>query len=96
MIAVRLRYVLAVAGGLAIATPALGGLMDESDCKYGFGSGYDLADAINKVGKRLVACVNYMQDEEIENHNDQQKLLRDLAQQLQDLEFRVSELERTR
>lgn len=54
----------------------------------------DLADHINAVSTRLVACVNYINDQEIENHNAQQVLLRELAQQIATLEERVSDLER--
>jgi hypothetical protein len=55
---------------------------------------FDLADHINAVSTRLVACVNYINDQEIENHNAQQVLLRELAQQIASLEARVSDLER--
>lgn len=77
------------------ALPAGSGLMDEGTCKRGATMyGFDLADHINAVSERLVACVNFINDREVENHNNQQKLLRELAQQIASLEARVSELER--
>lgn len=77
------------------AGPSASGFMDEGTCKrsatmYGF----DLADHVNAVSERLVACVNFINDREVENHNAQQDLLRELAGQIASLEARVSDLER--
>lgn len=46
------------------------------------------------VSERLAACVNYINDREVENHNAQQDLLRELAGQIASLENRLSDLER--
>ena len=53
----------------------------------------DLQDAIVLVEKRLVACFNYSQEVEVENHNMQADDLRHLRLRLDVLEARVHELE---
>ncbi len=92
-----MRRVMLFAGVTLMLTggPAGSSFMDEGTCKRGPTMyAFDLADHINAVSTRLVACVNYINDQEIENHNAQQVLLRELAQQIASLEARVSDLER--
>jgi len=53
----------------------------------------DLADHVNATEKRLVACVNFLMEQEVTNHNDQQDLMRMLAGRIDDLEARLATLE---
>ncbi|MER8423386.1 hypothetical protein [Mesorhizobium sp. M1403] len=90
----RSRVIFSLAILVLSAVPAGSSLFDKSTCMQGASRiARDLADHINGVSERLVACVNYINDKEVENHNSQQELLRELAQQIAALEIRVSELE---
>ena len=67
-------------------------MLDEMDCNGG-GVAFDLSEAIDRVEKRLVGCVNLIRDEEVENHNLQASALRELQARLDNLESRVHQIE---
>ncbi|PAP92144.1 hypothetical protein CIT31_29745 [Mesorhizobium wenxiniae] len=76
-----LRVLLVSAILVLPAAPAGSNFMDKSTCLQGATRIMrDLADHINGVSERLAACVNYINDREVENHNNQQELLRELAE----------------
>ncbi|WP_156390476.1 hypothetical protein [Rhizobium sp. Root1203] len=57
---------------LVAATASSAGLMDRSDCLNGPTSFYSGVDgALSSLQKRLVACFNYGNEVEVENHNAQ-------------------------
>lgn len=68
--------------------------MDESNCLRGTsGIAFDMSDAINNVDSRLVACVNYLQTKQIDNHNELAQAIRTLEVNLSTLEVKISTLE---
>ena len=70
------------------------GLMDERDCLKGpFAMNYDVSSVINRLDSRLVACVNYLQSKQIDNHNRLATAISTLELRLSALENSVSSLE---
>jgi hypothetical protein len=70
------------------------GLMDESDCLKGpFALNHDVSSVINRLDSRLVACVNYLQTKQIDNHNRLAEAISTLELRLSTLEGKVSSLE---
>jgi len=65
-------FVMGIFAGLlaaSLVSVSQAGFMDESDCLHGpSGVEFDVTDFINKVSRRLVACVNHLktQDSEME------------------------------
>ena len=87
---------LAIAGTFVIGSVVTvgAGIMDASDCKNGpnsYRSG--LEGVLDELDKRVVACFNYSQDIEIENHNEQVDSINRLVGRIADLELAVSSLE---
>lgn len=78
---------------LATASPTHAGIMDESDCIHGpihYGSAMnalqDLSNQVQETDKRLVACVNFLQEKLIDQsirYNDR----------INELELRILTLE---
>ncbi|MBB3313107.1 hypothetical protein FHT78_004895 [Rhizobium sp. BK196] len=84
----------AAAIGSALVLLAAGvssaGIMDRSDCLNGptsFGSG--VGPVIDSLQKRLVACFNYGNEIEVENHNSQAQQIQMLAKKIDELESRL-------
>ena len=91
-----MRYFLVLMLGLS-ATSALAGAMDRSDCRNGpYSYSNDVNGALNSLDKRIVACFNYSQDIEIENHNIQARSITLLVEQINRLEQRIQALENSR
>lgn len=79
------------------STSAHAGAMDRSDCRNGpYSYSSDVNGALNALDKRVVACFNYSQDIEVENHNIQARSITLLVEQINRLEQRIQALENSR
>lgn len=72
------------------ATVAVAGLMDETECKRG---SFTISNPYEQLDSRIVACFNYTQEVEINNHNSQERLITYLEQRVSRLESIVESLE---
>lgn len=88
-----MKYLIAVMIAL-LPNLAVAGAMDRNDCLNGpisFQTG--VAGAIDSIDKRVVACFNYSNSIEIENHNDQSRYIQILESRIMMLETRLIKLE---